>query len=101
MDADPTIPHAEVRKLARAVAGFPGSAFDPADVSVPALVCYGEHAAGPMRAMATGLAAELDPATTTVREVPGGGHASHLDNPTFVIDAIRDFVAGLPAQSRS
>lgn len=96
MDADPTISHGEVRKLARAVASFPKTTFDPGDLTVPALVCYGEHVPGAMRAMATGLADSLDPTVTTVTAVPGGGHAAHLDNPGFVVDAIRDFVAGLP-----
>jgi pimeloyl-ACP methyl ester carboxylesterase len=100
MDADPTISHREVRKLARAVAAFPGSAFDPGDVTVPALVCYGEHVPGAMRDMATGLAEDLDPTTTTVTVVPDGGHAAHLDNPSVVVDAIRTFLDGLPGHER-
>jgi pimeloyl-ACP methyl ester carboxylesterase len=87
----PTIPHAEVRKIARSVAGFPESDFDASRVTAPALVLYGEHAPAVFREAHARLAGHLENADVDVTVVPGGGHASHIDNPAFFTDAVRAF----------
>jgi len=90
IEEPPTIPHPGVRKIARAVAGFPESDFDAPRVTAPALVLYGEHAPAVFRAAHARLAGHLENADVDVTVVPGG-HASHIDNPAFFTDAVREF----------
>jgi pimeloyl-ACP methyl ester carboxylesterase len=54
-------------------------------IAVPSLVLYGEHEPPYLRRHVATFRAEL--ADAVVREVPGAGHASNLDNPGFFTEA--------------
>ncbi|NHN43396.1 alpha/beta hydrolase [Halorubellus sp. JP-L1] len=95
MAADPPIAHRELVKAADACAAFPRSDLDPAAITAPTLVLYGDAIPGVLREMSTRLAATLLNADVDVRVVPGGGHGSIVDDPRFVTAAIREFVDGL------
>lgn len=94
MEDAPTIPHAEFVKIADATAAFPSSDVDLSVVTAPALVLHGEHLPAGFDAWAERLRDQLPNADPEVRVVPGGGHASNLDNPEFFTAALRDFLSG-------
>ncbi|MDG5777062.1 alpha/beta hydrolase [Haloarculaceae archaeon H-GB2-1] len=79
----------EFAKVVRALARFDETRFDLSAITVPTLVLYGEHEAGFVKRHASKLGREVPDAVVDV--VPSGGHASNLDNPTFVTQALRDF----------
>ncbi|QLH78016.1 alpha/beta hydrolase [Halosimplex rubrum] len=88
----------EFAKVIGAVAGFHHTELRFPAISAPTLVLYGEHEAPFMRRQARHLATEIGGAT--LRAVPGGGHASNLDNPEFVTDAVRELLAEVyPAET--
>ena len=89
--AGPKMQTAEFAKVIRAVAAFHETEIDFSAVTAPALVLYGEHEPPFIRRHAPKLGSEIPNAT--VREVPGAGHASNLDNPEFFTDALREFLA--------
>ena len=80
----------EFAKVIRAVAAFHEADLDLASITVPTLVLYGEDEVPFVRRHARKLGAELP--RVAVREVPGAGHASNLDNPEFFTDAVREFL---------
>ncbi|WP_459192118.1 alpha/beta fold hydrolase [Halosimplex sp. J119] len=80
----------EFAKVIGAVAAFHRSEVDFSAITVPTLVLYGEHEAPFMRRQALKLAAEID--GSTLEAVPGGGHASNLDNPEFFTGAVRELL---------
>lgn len=80
----------EFAKVVRAVAGFHETTIDFSAITVPTLVLYGEHEPGFIRRHAPRLEAGIPNAS--VREVPGGGHASNLDNPEVFTTALQEFV---------
>lgn len=80
----------EFAKVLRAVARFHETDVDLSGVDVPALVIYGEDEPVFLRRHASILAADL--AEATLREVPGAGHASNLDEPEFFTRVLREFL---------
>lgn len=87
----PPIPFEEFEKVVRAMTTFPRLTVDLRSILVPTLVMYGENTVGYGRRQATRLAAEIPDATLEV--VPGGGHGSNLDNPSFYSETVASFVA--------
>ena len=85
----PTISHREFVKITDAMAGFPASDFDGAEITAPTLVLYGEHTPATFRAMHARVPEGLPNATVEVQVVPGGGHASNIDSPQFFTEAVR------------
>lgn len=81
----------EFAKVIRAVANFHETALDLSAIAVPTLVLYGENEPAFIRRHVPKLASELP--DTTVREVPGAGHASNLDGPEFFTTALQEFLA--------
>ncbi|WP_411963726.1 alpha/beta fold hydrolase [Haloferax sp. YSMS24] len=86
----PPIPFEEFEKIVRAITTFTNVTVDLRSISVPTLVMYGENTVGYGRRQATRLAAEIPDATLEV--VPGGGHGSNLDNPSFYSGAVASFI---------
>ncbi|WP_158059081.1 alpha/beta fold hydrolase [Halorussus halophilus] len=93
MENAPTIPHEEFVKIADATARFPKSEVELSAVTAPTLVLHGEHVPSAVADSAERLADQLSNAEVTVRVVPGGGHASNLDNPEFFTTALRELLA--------
>ncbi|RDI70823.1 alpha/beta fold hydrolase [Halopelagius longus] len=87
----PKMETAEFAKVVRAVAAFHETTVDYSAVAAPTLVLYGEFEPSFVRRHAAKMAAEIP--RVTVREVPGAGHASNLDDPDFFTDAVRAFLA--------
>ncbi|MGQ4554746.1 alpha/beta fold hydrolase [Halobellus sp. GM3] len=87
----PTMETDEFAKVIGALLSVPRAEFDLSSLSVPTLVLYGEHEMGFVKRHAAKLAAELPRAR--VVEVPGGAHASNLDEPEFVTEAIRAYLS--------
>lgn len=98
VEAGPTMSHAEFRKVARSVADFPASGFDPSRIAAPTLVLCGEHVPGVLRSVHQRLADQVAGGDLTV--VPDAGHASNVDNPAFFSVAVREFAAEAFANSR-
>lgn len=86
----PEMSTAEFTKVIRAIGTYRETAVDYTAISVPTLVLYGENVPGFLSRQATLLADAISDAS--LREVPNGGHASNIDNPGFVTDAIRELL---------
>ena len=95
----PTMATEEFAKVIRALARFHETPVGYRSITVPTLVLYGEHDAGFIRQHAPALADAIRGAK--IREVPGAGHASNLDNPEFVTDALRLFLWGIWSGDRT
>lgn len=100
MENAPTIPHAEVVKIAESMAGFPKSDFDASRITVPTLLVHGEAVPGFLREMHARLAEQLTNADVEVTEVPDAGHASNVDNPAFFSATVREFLDRITPQTR-
>lgn len=81
----------EFAKVVRSLTAFPATEVDLSRISVPTLVLYGENAPTFLRRQARKLAAGIPNAS--IRAVPGGGHASNLDNPEFFTTALWELLA--------
>lgn len=92
-DAGQEMTTVEFAKVIRAVSSFHHERVDYRNIASPALVLYGEHDTAFVRRHAPVLEALLGDAR--VLEVPDAGHASNLDNPEFVTNALREFLDGL------
>ena len=80
----------EFVKVIRSMMRFPDAPLDLSAVAVPALVMYGENELPFVVRYAAELAARLPDAD--VAAVPGGGHASNLDNPDYYTAAVRSLL---------
>ncbi|MFC6825974.1 alpha/beta fold hydrolase [Halopelagius fulvigenes] len=87
----PKLETAEFAKVVRAVATFHETEVEYAAIAAPTLVLYGEREPSFVRRHAAKMESEI--ARVTVREVPGAGHVSNLDDPAFFTDAVRAFLA--------
>jgi pimeloyl-ACP methyl ester carboxylesterase len=87
----PPIPAEEFAKIVRAILAFyrQGEG-DYRSIAVPTLVMHGENTMGISRRHCEKLAREIPDAS--LRVVPGGGHASNLDDPEFYSDAIAELL---------
>lgn len=94
----PTMSTTEFAKTIRAIAGFHHATIEYDAISVPTLVLYGEHEPGFIRAHATRFGDVLP--NSTVRTIPGAGHASNLDNPDCFTTALRDFATSCQDDER-
>lgn len=92
MEEAPTIPHDEFVKIADATALFTKRDLDLSVVTAPGLVLQGEHLPAGFEAWAERLVEQLPNADPEVRVVPGGGHASNLDNPEFFTAVLGTFL---------
>lgn len=92
VDDGPIIPHDEFVEIADATAGFQDRKLDLSAVTAPTLILHGEHLPTANEATTERMVASLPNASTTVRVVPGSGHASNLDNPAFFTSAVREFL---------
>ncbi|WP_331234825.1 alpha/beta fold hydrolase [Natronorarus salvus] len=90
----PTIPHKEFVKIADATARFPKADLDLSPLTVPTLSLHGEHLPSAFDVITERLINHLSNTDPIVYVVPGGGHASNLDDPEFVTSAIREFLTG-------
>lgn len=81
----------EFAKVIRAVARFHETDLDLAAITTPTLVLYGENEPPFVRRHVPVLETTLP--DVTVREVPGAGHASNLDDPDSFTRSIREFLA--------
>lgn len=87
----PPIPSNEFGKIIRAIlAFFRQGEGDYPSIAVPTLVMHGENTMGLGRRHCEKLAREIPGASLQV--VPGGGHASNLDNPEFYSDAMAELL---------
>jgi len=90
-ESGPKMATDEFAKVIGAVTGFHHTEVRFPAISAPTLVLYGEHEAPFMRRQARHLATEIGGAS--LRAVPKAGHASNLDEPEFVTDAVRKLLA--------
>lgn len=80
----------EFAKVVRALATFHESSVDLPSITVPTLALYGEYEPPFFRRHAARIG-DLVP-DAIVREVPGAGHASNLDEPEAFTEAVRAFL---------
>lgn len=95
----PPMATTEFAKVVRAISRFGRSQLDLAGVTVPTLVLCGEDDAGFIKRHTTSIARAIPTAELLV--VPDAGHASNLDNPAFVTDALRTFLSERLAPAES
>lgn len=93
----PDVSDAESEKVRNVLMHWAADSTDYARISVPTLVMYGERETDLMARHARTLAETVPDGR--VREIPGAGHNSHVDNPEFVRDELRDFLADIEHQS--
>jgi pimeloyl-ACP methyl ester carboxylesterase len=94
----PPIPSDEFAKIVRAILAFyRQGGGDYPSIAVPTLVMYGEHTMGLGRRHGEKLAEGIPGAT--LRVVPGGGHASNLDDPEFYSDAMAELLDRVDGES--
>ena len=92
----PKMTTGEFAKVIRAVATFHETEINFSAITAPTLVLYGEHEPAFIRRHAPKLGVEVPNAS--VREVPGAGHASNLDNPEFFTTALQEFLTRFVAE---
>ncbi|WP_439026632.1 alpha/beta fold hydrolase [Haloarchaeobius sp. DT45] len=85
----PTMTTTEFIKVIRSMSRAHEHPIDLSAITVPALVIYGENELGFIKRHARELSRTL--ADCAVDVVPGGGHASNLDNPEYFTAAVRGF----------
>jgi pimeloyl-ACP methyl ester carboxylesterase len=87
----PPIPSDEFAKIVRAILAFYRTGEgDYRSIAVPTLVMHGENTMGLGRRHCEKLAREIPGAS--LRVVPGGGHASNLDDPAFYSGGIAELL---------
>ena len=89
----------EFVKVIRAMTRADETSIDLPAIRVPTLVLYGANEFPFVKLHAVELAVRLP--DVEVDEVPGGGHASNLDNPDYVTDAVRAFLGRVHAADRA
>jgi pimeloyl-ACP methyl ester carboxylesterase len=98
-EAGPTMEAAEFEKVIGALATFEEIPVGYRAISARTLVLYGEREAAFIRRHADRMGRWIRDAT--VLEVPDAGHASNLDNPEFVTDALRGFLGDTGATTEA
>lgn len=83
----------EFVKIMRAAAGFTGTSLSLETVDTPALALYGEHEPSMMERHADAFARRAP--DVQVDAIPDAGHNSHVDNPDYFADAVREFLDGI------
>lgn len=91
-DEAPEPSEAERRKLDAALAAYYDVSVDYAAVAAPSLHLYGEYEIPRVRRHARYVADRIPGGEA--REIPDAGHVSMVDNPGFVVDALRGFLDG-------
>lgn len=86
----PESEESERRKVEDAVWSYIDLAVDYESIRVPSLHLYGEYEILRLHRHARYMAEQIPRGET--REIPNAGHVSHVDNPEFVVEAIRDFL---------
>lgn len=88
-DEDPELDPDERSKIFGAAADFASTPLDLSSISAPTLVMFGENEPiAPTHA--DYLRTEIE--EVKVRKIPDASHNSHLDNPEFINDSIRNFL---------
>lgn len=89
-DDYPELAETEGEKIRGTLASFTSMSVDHTSITVPSLFMYGQRELdGPAR-HANYMANLISEAET--REIPNAGHNSHVDNPEFILDSLREFL---------
>lgn len=86
----PEILETELAKVDDMLTSYPLTTVDHASISVPSLLMYGERETKTAARHAEHMASTIPVAET--RRIPNAGHNSHVDNPDFVIDLLRELL---------
>lgn len=97
IDDGPTIPHGEFVKIVGSLVAFPTSDLDLSNINVPTVVLYGENEPSFVHRQAHIIADAIPSAS--IREIPGAGHASNLDNPGVFTGVIQDLAQKVDGDS--
>ena len=95
---DPELSPQERKKIMQGVLNYIGSPMEYQSIMVPVLKMYGEHEPF-LEDHASYFIEHVS--QCEIREIPGAGHNSHIDNPDFVIESIREFAARITDQATS
>lgn len=82
---------AESRKVHEMLKSYPSESVDYSAITVPALHLYGEYEIELLSRHANHMASEIPRAKA--RQIPNAGHSSHVDNPEFIVESLREFLA--------
>ena len=87
----PEVHEEELAKIDDVLASYPSVSLDHSSITVPSLLMYGERETESAIRHAGYMATEIPDAET--RGIPNAGHNSHVDNPEFIIESLREFFA--------
>jgi pimeloyl-ACP methyl ester carboxylesterase len=76
--------------VADALASYVDLSVDYGSIAVPSLHLHGEYEIPQLHRHARYMADRIPGCEAS--EIPGAGHVSHVDNPEFVVDALREFL---------
>lgn len=92
----PDVDRSERTKMMRGVLQYTTTPLDYDSISVPALAMHGENEPF-VETHANYVRERLSDCAT--REIPDASHNSHVDNPEFIIDTLREFLPSSVEQS--
>lgn len=81
----------EVRKIHDGLRSYPLEPIDHSKITVPSLLMYGERESEVVAPHAEYMADAIPVAE--IRRIPNAGHNSHVDNPEFVVETLREFLS--------
>ncbi|WP_049997555.1 alpha/beta fold hydrolase [Halococcus sediminicola] len=87
----PDMEDEEMRKIHDVLRSYPFESVDHSEITVPSLLLYGERESEVAAPHAEYMADAIPVAE--VRRIPNAGHNSHVDNPEFVVEIIREFLS--------
>src|SRR5699024_6110335 len=87
----PAMADAEVGKVHDLLRRYPAESVAHSMITIPSLLLYGERESEVAGPHAEYMADTIPVAE--VRRIPNAGHNSHVDNPEFILDLLREFLA--------
>lgn len=87
----PDMSNWDVRKIHDVLRSYPLESVDHSDITVPSLLLYGERESEIAARHAEYMADAIPVAE--VHRIPNAGHNSHVDNPEFVAETLREFLS--------
>lgn len=81
----------ESTKIREALESHSAASIDYASIAVPSLILYGEYEIPQIHRHATYMENVIPHAEA--RQIPNAGHVSTVDNPGFVVESLREFLA--------
>ncbi|HET7324889.1 MAG TPA: alpha/beta hydrolase [Halococcus sp.] len=86
----PEISETEFEKIEDMLTSYPAMSVDYASITIPSLLMYGERERKVAARHAKYMVSVIPDAED--RQIPNAGHNSHVDNPEFIVETLREFL---------